>query len=75
MPKGVGQYDHLNEKDKLMLSISLDQLAAKVEAMNYGTQRFLSALVRVRRAQGGSFAPGRDVLTDVIEKALNEGHF
>ena len=41
-----GEYDHLNQEDPLKIKLDLDQLAKMVEGMNYGSIRFLAALVR-----------------------------
>ena len=45
---GVGYYDHLN-KDPLEITIGMDELAKLVVDQNYGSVRFLAAMVRVRR--------------------------
>lgn len=52
------EYDHLNEDSKITLSVDYDTLAKMVVAQNYGTVRFLAALVRARLAR----------------KPLQEGH-
>jgi hypothetical protein len=48
--KDEGYYDHLN-KEPLVISIDMDALAKLVDGCNYGSIRFLAALVRVRRVR------------------------
>lgn len=73
MPR-MGQYDHLNDTDPIVLPGTMDQLAEAIDKLNYGTHRFLSALVRVRRAQGlWRDQPNEDGLANEIEALLNRG--
>jgi hypothetical protein len=73
-------YDHLNIDDPLRLTVDMDDLARRVVAMNYGTVRFLAALVRARR-ESRKFhvictANGEvDQLADGIEALLERGLF
>jgi hypothetical protein len=75
MSRKIGEYDHLNEDSRLELSVDMDELAKKIEKMNYGTHRFLSALVRARRKSDKCHSLDRDELADGIEALLNKGLF
>lgn len=76
MPRSIGTYDHLNRNDKFTLEMDMEEVARKIEKMNYGTHRFLYALVRIRRADPVIEAsPGGKLLTDGIERLLNKGGF
>ena len=69
-------YDHLNKDDKLEISLDIEELAKKIETMNYGTHRLLSALVRVRRNDTRiDSASECKMLTDGIEELLDRGGF
>lgn len=72
----IGRYDHLNDTDPIKMTLDMESLANKVVSMNYGTHRFLSALVRARRANDktNGFVTC-DLLTNAIEKALNDGGY
>jgi hypothetical protein len=48
MPK-IDSYKHLNEDSKLTMTIDMEDLVSKIASMNYGTHRFLSALVHELR--------------------------
>ncbi len=76
MPRCVGIYDHMNKTDKLKLELSIEELAGRLERMNYGTQRLLSALVKLRREDREINAePLCKMLTNGIEELLNKGGF
>jgi len=45
----TGTYDHLNDASKLTIEIDIPELAKMVDRMNYGTHRFLSALIPILR--------------------------
>lgn len=76
MERKIGDYDHQNKADKLKVSLNLKQVARTVEQMNYGTHRFLSALVKIRRTKRyREENPHAKMLTDSIEAALNKGGF
>lgn len=45
---GTSVYDHLNKTDPVAVVLDLDALAERLESRNYGTVRFLAALLRVR---------------------------
>ena len=50
----IDRYKHLNDGEhdgKVDLAIGIEELAAKVEHMNYGMHRMLCALVRARLAR------------------------
>ena len=44
----IDMYEHLNADDKV--SFSIPETAKKVTELNYGTQRFLSEIVKIREA-------------------------
>jgi hypothetical protein len=67
------QYDHLNETDPLRIELDMDELAQNIESMNFGTVRFLAALVRARKRSRKSSRP--DELAKGIEDMLNKGLF
>ena len=46
--RNIDMYKHLNEDDKVKFSIP--EVAAQVMSLNYGTQRFLSEIVKNREA-------------------------
>lgn len=48
---GTSIYDHMNETDKVTVSIDMDELARKLVSMNYGVVRLFAALIRVRKAE------------------------
>ena len=73
MPRRYGTYDHLNEDNPVHLSIEMDALAEKIDAMNYGAVRFLAAFVRSRR-KTAKYSEAIE-LADRIEQILNEGLF
>lgn len=70
MPK-PDDYRHLNDADPLNVKIDIEDLVAMVEKMNYGTHRFLSALIRSRRKKFGL----GDELSTGIEELLRRGMF
>ncbi len=49
LPDGTSIYDHFNKSEPISVPVDMDALAEMVEASNYGTVRFLAALVRVRK--------------------------
>ena len=61
----VDQYRHLNDHGDGAV-IGIEQMAGCVVALNYGTHRMVSALIRQRRMA----YPG-DPMADALEKALN----
>lgn len=69
MPK-MGSYDYMGP---ISLPVDMDKLAEIVESAVYGTHRFLSALVRVRRQKNPN--QGEDRLAQEIERLLNEGYW
>lgn len=80
--KLIGMYDHLNKDSHLTVSLSMVQLVEMVRGMNYGVHRFLSELVRQRRAlqeHGGDRMHKADPdfkrFTDDLEALLNEGFY
>lgn len=84
------QYRHLDKDSKVRIEIDLLEVAKKIDAMNYGVQRFLSHLLDVRRerhAERIKAAEARDPevaayirrtgdeLAEGIEKLLQAGLF
>lgn len=67
----LDEYDHLNQSNPIRTLIDLDKLAKAIVDANYGTCRFLAALVRARRAS--SKAPVPDKLADGIEHLIKTG--
>jgi len=57
-------YKHLDEDSKLSVKVDMRELVEMVDRMNYGSRRFLSHLVDVRRER----------LADDIKKYRNRGH-
>lgn len=64
-------YDHLNKSDPLTIALDLDVLAGQIVSMNYGTARFLAALVRARRRSEKFKQP--DKIADTIQSLLEQG--
>lgn len=72
------RYDHLNSSDPLIVKLSMDELAEEIVNMNYGTVRFLAALIRARKNKYnvmGFVAPERDKLNEGIEQLLQDDYF
>ena len=44
----LDQYRHLNKASLFTVKLSLDEVAEKILAMNYGVHRLLSAIIRLR---------------------------
>ena len=63
-------YNHLDATDPPTLTMSMPQLVAMVDRMNYGVHRFLSELLRQRRTLQ---YPGKE--TDMLAKLLQGGFF
>jgi hypothetical protein len=66
-----GMYDHLDQTDPPTITLSMEELARKIEGMNYGTHRFLSALIRARKER----YPNDPGLWKPLEDMLNAGFF
>ena len=71
----IDQYKHLDEDPayRIKIQLTMPELAKMVVAQNYGTHRFLSALVHELRANEdkkylSEFAP-------ILEDALNRGFY
>jgi hypothetical protein len=71
----IDDYKHLDADPAygIKMEMTIPQLVKYVVAQNYGTHRFLSALVHELRAEENPDDPSQ--LAPVIEKALNEGFF
>lgn len=69
MPR-ADQYRHLNDVEGDGVRIGIEAIARQVDALNYGTHRLLSAIVRVRRETRAN-----DELANGIEALLNRGLF
>lgn len=70
MRRTIDTYEHLNAASKFTVEIDIEELVAKVNKMNYGTHRFLSALVKLRQ----QLWPG-DELGQGIETLLEKGFY
>lgn len=64
------QYRHLNEVSVDGVIIGVEDTARQIDALNYGTHRFLSAIIRIRRKKYET-----DDLADGLEALLNRGCF
>lgn len=60
---GPHTYRQLDDKSRLEMTLELREVAERVEDLNYGTQRFLSHLIDIRR----------DKLTSRIEMYRRRG--
>ena len=71
------EYDHLNNpkytESELTLQITMDDLAERVVALNFGSVRFLAALVRARSGSKNIFTD-KDELSKIIIEALEKGY-
>ena len=67
----MGEYDHLDKEPHSQFSVHLpmQEVADRVVSLNYGTVRFLAALVRARRRELGE----DDRMAQQLENMLNEG--
>jgi hypothetical protein len=70
---GTSIYDHMNESHPISLPLDMELLARVIDSANYGSVRFLSAWVRVRKERHAERAAlyrsrGDAKLADVIEK-------
>ena len=69
----IDTYKHLDKDYPLRMEMTVPEVAAAIVAQNYGTQRFLSALVHELRKKEHPDTPSE--LAPVIEDALNRGMF
>ena len=69
----VDMYKHLDDDYPFRMEMKLPEVAAAVVAQNYGTQRFLSALVHELRKEERAGYPSE--LAPIIEDALNRGMY
>ncbi len=88
---GPHYYNGLDKDYTIKTELTMREIAERVEASNYGTQRFLSHLVDVRRERLKSriaeyvrdgkqdvatyVAAEGDPLADAIERILQEGYY
>jgi hypothetical protein len=68
----IDRYKHLNDTDPPTITISMEELVAMVNGMNYGVHRFLSELIRQRRADPLRYYP---INVDGLEDLLEDGFF
>ncbi len=74
--KMIGMYDHLNREDYFKLHLGIPSVVESVRSMNYGEHRFLSELVRQRKAdERYAKYPEFKHHTDMLETLLNEGYY
>ena len=69
-------YKHLNEIDPPRMPLTMEQLVEVVLKMNYGAHRFLSEMVRQRRASPDykEYASYREQTT-MLEELIEKGFF
>lgn len=68
----VDQYKHLNRENELGINLGMEEVAEFVVSKNYGSHRFLSAMVHELRDQqraNDHVSP----MADEIERMLDEG--
>ena len=73
----IDEYKHLNETDKMLVKIEVEEIAQKIHRMNYGIHRFLCAWLEIRRANlktEGFSAFQEDKLASGIEALLEKGY-
>lgn len=63
-------YKHLNEAPRDGVVVGVEEVARQVDGLNYGTHRFLSAIIRIRREKHRT-----DDLADGLEALLLRGCF
>jgi hypothetical protein len=67
MPYKLGEYDHLNEDDKIRIEMDFDELAQKIVAKNYEVDRIMSSLVKALNHNAKKPAlPSKDANTVAI---------
>ena len=78
----LGMYDHLENTDPMVVTMSMRDLADKVARVNYGWQRLLSELVRQRKRSPYYADPKSSNVnceyrdhTDRLEALLEDGFF
>lgn len=64
------EYGHLDQDDLFEIGFNIKYIARKIDGMNYGAHRFLSALVAFRLEQRPN-----DELGLAIRDLLNKGMF
>lgn len=71
----IDTYKHLDEDPlyRIKIELTMPELVQRVVKQNYGTHRFLSALVHELRAKENPKYPSE--LAPIIEDALNRGLF
>jgi len=70
-----GTYDHLDLTDPLRIQLPMRDLVERVRALNYGEHRFLSELLRQRRASADDGNEQHRRHTDLLEELLHQGFF
>lgn len=72
--RGVDDYKHLNDDDKVKFSIP--EIAKQVRACNYGQQRFLCEILRLREADVDNMQRKEFVrMTQQLRDMLESGWF
>ena len=69
----IDHYKHLDKDYPLRVEMTVPDVAAAIVAQNYGTHRFLSALVHELRKKESPARPSE--LAPIIEDALNRDMF
>ena len=69
----AGDYDHLNDEGEFTMGLSVPEVAQKICNLNYGSHRFLTALVSELRNKAKICHGDESPLADYIEEGLNKG--
>jgi hypothetical protein len=71
----LDEYKHLDDdpNNRLRMEMTMPEVVKAVVAQNYGTHRFLSAMVHELRAKEDKEYPSE--LAPILEDALNRGFF
>jgi hypothetical protein len=81
MPR-IDSYKHLDGDSKVSVELSMEEIAQRVCALNYGAHRLLSAMAHELRKKNDEFIEScpdckgqRSPLADAIEELLNKGYY
>jgi hypothetical protein len=76
MPRNVDTYRHLDETEPLRMTFTIEDLAERIEATNYGVHRFLSAVIRIRRKKYAETGYAcHKQMADALETLLDSGAY
>jgi hypothetical protein len=71
----VDYYKHLNEEDNLSVKVSLPEMAKQVYDLNYGQQRFLCELLKLRESSKDVGKPIFDRQTKQLRDLIESGWY